>query len=55
MFWQFLKDESGSTAVEYGLIASLIFLTALAAMRATGNGIDDKWRHVSSTIVSATN
>ena len=33
---RFLTDESGATAIEYGLIASLIFLVALAAIMAFG-------------------
>lgn len=53
MFSRFVKDQSGATAIEYGLIASLIFLAALAAFRATGESVDEKWREVSSTIVEA--
>ncbi len=55
MVSKFLKDQSGATAVEYGLIAALIFLAALSAIRATGEGVDDKWRDVSSKIVGAIN
>ena len=31
MFSRFLKDESGATAIEYGLIASLIALAIITA------------------------
>lgn len=53
MLKKFLKDQSGASGVEYGLIASLVVLGALAAIRATGNGVDEKWHHVSSTFVNA--
>ena len=29
---QFVKDESGATAIEYGLICSLIFLAIVSAV-----------------------
>ena len=32
VFARFVKDESGATAIEYGLIASLIAVAAIAAM-----------------------
>ncbi|CAN5237962.1 Flp family type IVb pilin [soil metagenome] len=34
---RFLSDESGATAIEYGLIASLIFLVIVSAVTAFGN------------------
>ena len=39
---RFGRDESGATAIEYGLIISLIFLVILGALQAfgaTGRGI----------------
>jgi len=33
---RFLKDESGATSLEYGLIVSLIFLVILSALTAFG-------------------
>ena len=35
-FARFVKDESGSTAVEYGLIAAGIAIAILTAMNALG-------------------
>ena len=32
----FLADESGATAIEYGLLAALIAIAALAAMKIVG-------------------
>ena len=39
---RFLNDESGATAIEYGMILALMFLVILGAMQAfgtTGSGI----------------
>jgi pilus assembly protein Flp/PilA len=39
---RFRRDESGATAIEYGLIMALMFLVILGAMQAfgaTGSGI----------------
>lgn len=33
---RFMKDESGATAIEYGLIAALISVAAIGAMSALG-------------------
>ncbi|HAV50118.1 MAG TPA: Flp family type IVb pilin [Brevundimonas sp.] len=33
---RFLKDDSGATSLEYGLIISLIFLVILSALTAFG-------------------
>jgi pilus assembly protein Flp/PilA len=34
-----LKDEAGATAIEYGLIAALIAVAAIAAMTAVGTSL----------------
>jgi len=39
---RFLRDESGATAIEYGMILALMFLVILSALQAfggTGSGI----------------
>ena len=36
LFARFVKDESGATAIEYGLIAALIAVAAIGAMSALG-------------------
>ena len=35
-----LKDECGATAIEYGLIAALISIAAVAAMTNVGNNLN---------------
>ncbi len=36
LFARFVKDESGATAIEYGLIASLISVAAIVAFTSVG-------------------
>lgn len=36
---RFVKDESGATAIEYGLIASLIAVAIIVAVTALGGGL----------------
>ncbi len=35
----FIRDETGATAIEYGLIAALISVAAIAAMGAMGDSL----------------
>jgi len=37
---RFIRDESGATVIEYGLIAALISASAIAAMQAVGGQVD---------------
>ena len=50
-----LKDESGATAIEYGLIAALISVALITGATALGNAIDGKFSSIANTINSATN
>ena len=47
---QFLKDESGATAVEYGLIASLIAIAVIVAAGKVGTGIANTFNNVSDNL-----
>ncbi len=38
-FFSLLKDESGATAIEYGLIAALVSVAAIATLRALGGSL----------------
>lgn len=53
MFTRFLKDESGATAIEYGLIASLIALAIIAGATTLGTKLSDTFSHVASKMVSS--
>ena len=41
MFARFLKDESGATAIEYGLIASLVAVAIITGAGALGNNLNN--------------
>lgn len=43
----FLSDSSGATAIEYGLIASLIAIAGIIAFTATGDTINDTFAEIS--------
>lgn len=46
----FLKNESGATAIEYGLIAALIAVAAIAAMQSLGTKLGDTFNNVSGQL-----
>ncbi len=50
IFARFVKDESGATAIEYGLIAALIALAIVAGAGALGNSLDDMFSAISSSL-----
>jgi pilus assembly protein Flp/PilA len=50
---RFLKDESGATAIEYGLIAALIAVVLVTALTAVGGSLNDKFTEISDTVSSA--
>lgn len=43
---RFLKDESGATAIEYGLIAAGIAVAIIAAVQAVGTALDTEFTEV---------
>jgi pilus assembly protein Flp/PilA len=47
---RFLKDESGATAIEYGLIAALIAVVIIVAVTATGTGVQDTFNTVAAAL-----
>lgn len=51
----FLKDESGATAVEYGLILALIFLGAMTSFTYAGTSISNLWNYTSNNIDGVVN
>lgn len=48
-----LKDESGATAVEYGLILAMIVLAMLAALSGVAQETLGLWDHVESETTTA--
>ena len=48
-----LKDESGATAIEYGLIAALVSVAAIGALSAMGTSLTTIFGEVSTQLDSA--
>jgi pilus assembly protein Flp/PilA len=48
-----LRDEAGATAIEYGLIAALIAVAAIAAMQSLGNNLSNTFNTVSGKLSTA--
>ncbi len=49
----FCRDESGATAIEYGLIAALISVAAIAAMGAMGDSLQTLFNTVAGELDNA--
>ncbi|HEV7386198.1 MAG TPA: Flp family type IVb pilin [Phenylobacterium sp.] len=47
---RFLKDESGATAIEYGLIAALVAVVLVTALGTMGNKLSKVFQTVSSSL-----
>ena len=49
-FSKLLRDESGATAIEYGLIAALIAVAAIIAMSALGANLRDTFQGAANKV-----
>ena len=47
---RFVKDESGATAIEYGLIAALVAVVLVTALGALGNRLSQTFQTVTSSL-----
>jgi pilus assembly protein Flp/PilA len=47
---RFVKDESGATAIEYGLIAAGISLAIIAVVNGLGTSLNTKFTSISSSL-----
>lgn len=47
---RFLKDESGATAIEYGLIAAGIAVAIIAAVNSLGSTLDTNFTAIETAI-----
>ncbi len=50
---RFLQDDSGATAIEYGLIAALVSVAAIGALTAMGNSLSTMFNTVSTALSTA--
>ena len=47
---RFVKDESGATAIEYGLIAAGIALAIIAVVNGLGSNLNTKFSNINSSL-----
>jgi pilus assembly protein Flp/PilA len=47
---RFVRDESGATAIEYGLIAALIAVVVIGAVTAVGTGLSGTFTTVAGSV-----
>ncbi|MGP8231747.1 MAG: Flp family type IVb pilin [Methylovirgula sp.] len=50
IFARFMNDESGATAIEYGLIAGLIAVVIIGALTTLGSNVKNKFNAVASNL-----
>jgi pilus assembly protein Flp/PilA len=50
IFSKFLSDESGATAIEYGLIASGIALAIIAVVNGLGTNLNAKFDSINTSL-----
>lgn len=55
LFARFVKDESGATAIEYGLIAALIALAIMVGAGALGNSINNQFERIAGKLNTTAN
>lgn len=50
---RFIRDESGATAIEYGLIAALLAVGIIVALRFMSGNLSNTYNHVATQFPSA--
>ena len=50
LFARFMQDESGATAIEYGLIAAGISLAIIAAVNGLGTSLNAKFNSINASL-----
>ncbi|ACP27188.1 probable PilA pilus assembly protein [Sinorhizobium fredii NGR234] len=53
IFARLMKDESGATAIEYGLIAALISVALITGATALGDSLDSMFNALSGQMTTA--
>jgi pilus assembly protein Flp/PilA len=53
LFARFVKDESGATAIEYGLIAALISVALITGATTLGGALNDTFQNISDEMGKA--
>ena len=52
---EFSQNESGATAIEYGLIAALVSVAGITALQAMGDSLEEMFETVSTELDNAVN
>ncbi len=52
-FNEFAKNESGATAIEYGLIAALVSVAGITALNAMGESLEEMFETVAGELNNA--
>jgi pilus assembly protein Flp/PilA len=52
---RFVKDESGATAIEYGLIAALIALAIMVGAGSLGNSLNNQFGRIATKLNGTAN
>ena len=52
-FSRFIRNESGATAVEYGLIAALIGVVIIVGAGALGQALNTKFKDIGASVTNA--
>ena len=50
---RFVKEESGATAIEYGLIAALVSVAAITALGLMGDALEQMFTAVANALTGA--
>jgi len=50
---RFARDESGATAIEYGLIAALISVTIIIVLTTIGDNLNARFQEVATALAGA--
>lgn len=50
MFTNLIKDETGATAIEYGLIAALVSVAIIAALTVLGTNLSALFQGIADTV-----
>lgn len=53
LFNRFVRDESGATAIEYGLIAALVAVAIITALQTMKNSLNNTFGKVANTLNNA--
>lgn len=49
-FVRFLRDDSGATAIEYGLIAAAISIAILGVVNTVGTNLKNKFNNIATSL-----